>query len=142
MGLARPLATDRMELTMNVLLVYNDGLIESFDTKDDMSQEYTHARLVTYVEEDDEREDRYEVGIELIPVIHSKSRDLPTIRRICSTTFISDYHHSSRPSIDVVCTMISGLKQLIVDGAIVWEGNPEPYLSDESYLNETPEGRI
>ena len=142
MGLEQPLATDRMELTMNVLLVYNDGLIESFDTKDDMSQEYTHARLVTYVEEDDEREDRYEVGIELIPVIHSKSRDLPTIRRICSTTFISDYHHSSRPSIDVVCTMISGLKQLIVDGAIVWEGNPEPYLSDESYLNETPEGRI
>ena len=127
---------------MNVLLVYNDGLIESFDTKDDMSQEYTHARLVTYVEEDDEREDRYEVGIELIPVIHSKSRDLPTIRRICSTTFISDYHHSSRPSIDVVCTMISGLKQLIVDGAIVWEGEPEAYLSDESYLNETPEGRI
>ena len=142
MGLVQPLATDRMELTMNVLLVYNDGLIESFDTKDDMSQEYTHARLVTYVEEDDEREDRYEVGIELIPVIHSKSRDLPTIRRICSTTFISDYHHSSRPSIDVVCTMISGLKQLIVDGAIVWEGEPEAYLSDESYLNETPEGRI
>ncbi len=142
MGLEQPLATDRMELTMNVLLVYNDGLIESFDTKDDMSQEYTHARLVTYVEEDDEREDRYEVGIELIPVIHSKSRDLPTIRRICSTTFISDYHHSSRPSIDVVCTMISGLKQLIVDGAIVWEGEPEAYLSDESYLNETPEGRI
>lgn len=127
---------------MNVLLVYNDGLIESFDTKDDATQEYTHAQLVTYVEEDDEREDCYEVGIELIPIIHSKSRDLPTIRRICSTTFISEYHHGSRPSLDAVCPMISGLKQVIVNGAIVWEGDPEPYLSDESYLNETPEGRI
>ncbi len=127
---------------MNVLLVYNDGLVESFDTKDDMTQEYTHARLSTFVEEDDEREDCYIVGIDLIPIIHSKSRDLPTIRRICSTSFISEYHHSSRPSFDAVCPMISGLKQLIVDGAIVWEGDPEPYLSDESYAQETPEGRI
>lgn len=127
---------------MNVLLVYNDGLVESFDTRDDMSQEYTHAQLVTFVEEADEGEDRYEVGINLIPVIHSKSRDLPTIRRICSTTFISEYHHSSRPSFDVVCTMITGLKQLIVDGAVIWEGNPEPYLADESYANETSEGRV
>lgn len=127
---------------MNVLLVYNDGLVESFDTRDDMSQEYTHAQLVTFVEEADEGEDRYEVGIDLIPVIHSKSRDLPTIRRICSTTFISEYHHSSRPSFDVVCTMITGLKQLIVDGAVIWEGNPEPYLADESYANETSEGRV
>ena len=127
---------------MNVLLVYNDGLVESFDTKDDMSQEYTHARLVTFVEEVEDREDCYEVGIDLIPIIHSKSRDLPTIRRICSETFISDYHHSSRPSLDVVCRMISGLKQLIVDGAIIWEGDPEPYLADESYENEIGEGRI
>ena len=94
---------------MNVLLVYNDGLIDSFDTKDDMSQEYTHARLSTFVEEADTGEDRYEIGIDLVPIIHSNSRDLPTIRRLCSTTFISDYHHSSRPSIDVVCSMISGL---------------------------------
>lgn len=127
---------------MNVLLVFNDGLVESFDTRDDMSQEYTHAQLVTFVEEADEGEDRYEVGIDLIPIIHSKSRDLPVIRRICSTTFISSYHHSSRPSFDVVCSMITGLKQLVVDGAIIWEGEPEPYLSDESYANETPEGRI
>lgn len=127
---------------MNVLLVFNDGVIESFDTKDDMTQEYSHARVSTFVEEDDEREDRYEVGIDLYPVIHSKSRDLPIIRRICSATFVSDYHHSSRPSFDVVCPMISGLKQLIVDGAVVWEGEPEPYLADESYANETPEGRI
>ncbi|MDO4797020.1 MAG: hypothetical protein Q4A01_03265 [Coriobacteriales bacterium] len=127
---------------MNVLLVFNDGLIESFDTKDDMTQEYTHAQLMTYVEEDDDRDDVYEVGIELIPIIHSKSRDLPTIRRICSTTFISEYEHHSRPSFDVVCRMMSGLKQLIVDGAVIWEGNPEPYLSDESYLNEMPEGRV
>ena len=61
---------------MNVLLVFNDGNIESFDTRDDMSQEYTHARLVTYVEEADDGDDRYEVGIELIPNIHSSSRDL------------------------------------------------------------------
>lgn len=127
---------------MNVLLVFNDGLIESFDTREDPSQEYTHAQLVTFVEEADEGEDRYEVGIELIPVIHSKSRDLPVIRRLCSATFISDYHHSSRPSLDVVCPMISGLKQLIVDGAVIWEGEPEAYLSDESYANEVPEGRI
>lgn len=127
---------------MNVLLVFNDGQVESFDTKDDMSQEYTHARLVTFVEEDDERDDCYEVGIDLYPIIHSKSRDLPTIRRICSTTFISEYHHSSRPSFDVVCSMISGLKQLIVDGAVIWEGEPEPYLADESYANERSEGRV
>ncbi len=127
---------------MNVLLVYNDGIVESFDTKDDMSQEYTHARLSTFVEEADEGHNRYEIGIDLIPIIHSKSRDLPTIRRICSTTFISDYHHSSRPSIDVVCRMITGLKQLVVNGYPVWQGEPEPYLSDESYANETSEGRI
>lgn len=127
---------------MNVLLVYNDGMVESFDTKDDMTQEYTHARLDTYVEEVDDRDDCYEVGIDLYPVIHSKSRDLPTIRHICKTTFISDYHHSSKPSLDVVCPMITGLKKLIVNGAVVWEGEPEPYLSDESYANETPEGRI
>ena len=130
------------ESIMNVLLVFNDGQVESFDTKDDMTQEYTHARLVTFVEEDDERDDCYEVGIDLYPIIHSKSRDLPTIRRICSTTFISEYHHSSRPSFDVVCSMISGLKQLIVDGAVIWEGEPEPYLADESYANERSEGRI
>ena len=124
---------------MNVLLVFNDGNIESFDTRDDMSQEYTHARLVTFVEEADEGEDRYEVGIELIPNIHSNSRDLPTIRRLASVSFYSEYHHSSRPSFDVVCPMISGLKMLIVDGATIWEGNPEPYLADESYENEMPE---
>ena len=61
---------------MQVLLVYNDGLVESFDTREDPTQEYTHAQLVTFVEEADEGEDRYEVGIDLIPVIHSKSRDL------------------------------------------------------------------
>ncbi len=120
---------------MNVLLMYNDGLVESFDTRDDMSQEYTHARLVTFVEEGDE-DDRYEVGIDLIPVIHSKSRDLPTIRRICSATFTSSYHHGSRPSFDAVCPLISGLKRLIVDGCVIWEGEPEPYLADESYADE------
>lgn len=124
---------------MNVLLVYNDGLVESFDTKDDMSQEYTHARLVTFVEEDDEQEDRYIVGIDLVPIIHSNSRDLPTIRRICSASFTSSYHHASRPSFEVLCPMISGLRKLIVDGAVVWKGTPEPYLSDESYRNEMPE---
>ena len=124
---------------MNVLLVYNDGVVESFDTKDDMSQEYTHARLSTFVEEDDEQEDRYIVGIDLVPVIHSNSRDLPTIRRICSTSFTSSYRHASRPSFEMLCPMISGLKKLIVDGAIIWEGEPEPYLSDESYKNETPD---
>ncbi len=127
---------------MNVLLVYNDGMVESFDTKDDMTQEYSHARLDTYVEEVDERDDCYEVGINLYPVIHSKSRDLPTIRKICSTTFISDYRHSSKPSLEAVCPMITGLKALVVNGAVIWEGEPEPYLSDESYANETPEGRI
>jgi hypothetical protein len=127
---------------MQILLVYNDGLVESFDTREDPTQEYTHAQLVTFVEEADEGEDRYEVGIDLIPVIHSKSRDLPTIRRICSATFISDHEHSSRPSFDVVCSMISGLKQLIVNGAVIWEGEPDPYLADDSYAGERPEGRI
>ena len=124
---------------MNVLLVYNDGVVESFDTKDDMSQEYTHARLATFVEEDDEQEDHYIVGIDLIPVIHSNSRDLPTIRRICSASFSSSYHHSSRPSFETLCPMISGLRKLIVDGAVIWKGTPEPYLADESYRDETPE---
>lgn len=127
---------------MNVLLVFNDGLIESFDTREDPTQEYTHARIDTFVEELDDRDDAYEVGIDLYPVIHSKSRDLPTIRRIASTTFISEYHHSSKPSIDAVCPMITGLKQLIVNGAVIWEGEPEPYLSDESYADEQSEGRI
>lgn len=124
---------------MNVLLVYNDGQLESFDTTDDASQKYTHARLVTFVEEDSEEEDRYEVGIDLIPQIHSQSRDLPTIRRLCSASFISSYHHMSRPSFEAVCPMISGLKQLIVNGAVIWEGSPEPYLSDESYVHEVPD---
>lgn len=127
---------------MNVLLVFNDGLIESFDTREDASQEYTHARIDTFVEEVEDREDCYEVGIDLIPAIHSNSRDLPTIRRICSTTFISDYHHSSKPSLAAVCPMISGLTKLIVDGVVIWEGEAEPYLSDESYANEISEGRV
>ncbi|MDO4538158.1 MAG: hypothetical protein Q4B54_08350 [Coriobacteriales bacterium] len=126
---------------MHVLLMYNDGLVESFDTKDDMSQEYTHSRLVTFVEETDE-DDRYEVGIDLIPVIHSMSRDLPTIRRVCSATFTSSYHHSSRPSFDAVCPLISGLKRLIVDGCVIWEGEPEPYLADDSYVNEVADSSI
>ena len=127
---------------MNVLLVYNDGLVESFDTKDDATQEYTHARLDTFVEEVEDRDNCYEVGINLYPVIHSKSRHLPVIRRICSTTFISDYRHGSKPSLNAVCPMITGLKQLIINGAVVWEGDPEPYLSDESYEKETSEGRV
>ena len=127
---------------MNVLLVYNDGLVESFDTREDVTQEYTHASLRTFVEEATEGEDHYEIGIDLIPAIHSKSRDLPTIRRICSTTFISDYHHSSRPSLDVVCRMISGLKMLVINGCVIWQGEPEPYLADESYADEVAEARI
>ena len=37
---------------MRVLLVYNDGLIDSFDTIYDPEQEYAHAQLMTFVEED------------------------------------------------------------------------------------------
>jgi transcription elongation GreA/GreB family factor len=41
---------------MRVLLVYNDGLIDSFDTIYDPDQEYAHAQIMTCVEEDDEEE--------------------------------------------------------------------------------------
>ena len=29
--------------------------------------------------------------------------------------------------------MIDGLEKLIVDGAVIWEGEPAPYISDDNY---------
>ena len=105
---------------MRVLLVYNDGLIDSFDTIYDPSQEYAHAQLMTFVEEDEEVEGRFQTGIDLVPIIHT-------------ATFTSSYPHGSRPSLKVVCSMIDGLEKLIVDGAVIWEGEPAPYISDDNY---------
>ena len=51
---------------MRVLLVYNDGLIDSFDTIYDPDQQYAHAQLVTFVEEDDEDERRFMARVEKV----------------------------------------------------------------------------
>lgn len=118
---------------MRVLLVYNDGLIDSFDTIYDPDQEYAHAQLMTFVEEDDETEGRFVAGIDLVPIIHRQAHEQPTIRRICSATFTSDYPHGSAPSIAKVCEMIDGLEKLIVDGSVIWEGDPAPYIADDHY---------
>ena len=120
---------------MRVLLVYNDGLIDSFDTIYDPDQEYAHAQLMTFVEEDESSEGRYVAGINLVPIIHTHSHERPTIRRVCSATFESDYPHGSAPSIAKVCSMIDGLEQLIVDGSVIWQGSPAPYIPDDHYDN-------
>lgn len=119
---------------MRVLLVYNDGLIDSFDTIYDPEQEYAHAQLQTFVEETDE-DGHFVAGIDLIPIVHTHSHERPTIRRICSASFSSDYPHGSRPSISKVCEMIDGLEKLIVNGSVIWEGDPAPYIVDDHYEN-------
>ncbi|MDO5120190.1 MAG: hypothetical protein Q4G41_03410 [Coriobacteriales bacterium] len=119
---------------MRVLLVYNDGLIDSFDTIYDPDQEYAHAQLQTFVEETDE-DGHFVAGIDLIPIVHTHSHERPTIRRICSASFSSDYPHGSRPSISKVCEMIDGLEKLIVNGSVIWEGDPAPYIVDDHYDN-------
>jgi hypothetical protein len=48
---------------MRVILLYNDGLIDSFDTIYDPDQQYAHAQLMTFVEEDEEIEGRFQCGI-------------------------------------------------------------------------------
>ena len=118
---------------MRVVLIYNDGVIDSFDTIYDPEQEYAHAQLVTFVEEDDEEEGRFVTGIDLVPIIHTADHEQPTIRRLCSATFTSDYPHGSRPSIGVACSMIDGLEKLVVDGYVVWQGDPAPYIVDDNY---------
>lgn len=118
---------------MRVVLIYNDGLIDSFDTIYDPDQEYAHAQLMTFVEEDDEIEGRFTTGIDLVPIIHTHAHEQATIRRICTVNFTSSYPHGSRPSIAVVCSMVSGLEKLIVDGAVIWEGEPAPYIADDHY---------
>ena len=127
---------------MNVVLVYNDGLIESFDTREDATQEYTHSRLTTFVEEvdndDDERFRRFRIGIELMPQIHSKSRDLPVTRVLCESRFESEEDHDSSPSFDVVCPLINGLRKLLVDGSVIWEGDETLYMGDDEYADITP----
>ena len=116
---------------MRVLLVYNDGLIDSFDTIYDPDQEYAHAQLVTFVEEDDEVEGKFLTGIDLIPIVHTHSHERPTIRRICSATFTSKYPHGSAPSIAKVCEMIDGLEKLIVSGWVIWEGGAAPSVAGD-----------
>ena len=119
---------------MRVLLVYNDGLIDSFDTIYDPDQEYAHAQLMTFVEEDEENEGMFTTGIDLVPIIHTHAHEQPTSRRLCTVRFSSNYPHGSRPSIPVVCSMVDGLEKLIVDGAVVWEGEPAPYIADDHYV--------
>ena len=120
---------------MRVLLVYNDGLIDSFDTIYDPNQDYAHAQLMTFVEEDEDREGLFTCGIDLVPIIHSGEHEQPKSRRLCSAAFTSDYPHGSRPSIPVTCSMIDGLEKLIVDGSVIWEGEPAPYIPDDNYAN-------
>ena len=120
---------------MRVLLIYNDGLIDSFDTIYDPEQEYAHAQIMTFVEEDDEEEGHFTCGLDLVPIIHTHAHEQPTIRRLATVHFTSTYPHGSRPSIAVVCSMIDGLEKLIVDGSVIWEGEPAPYIADDHYEN-------
>ncbi|MBQ9006959.1 MAG: hypothetical protein IJ092_11400 [Atopobiaceae bacterium] len=118
---------------MRVLMVYNDGLIDSFDTIYDPDQEYAHAQLMTFVEEDEEQEGHFITGIDLVPIVHTHSHELPTTRRLCTVYFTSKYPHGSRPSIAKVCEMVDGLEKLIVNGSVIWEGDPAPYIADDHY---------
>ena len=120
---------------MRVLLVYHDGLIDSFDTIYDPDQEYAHAQLMTFVEEDDEVEGRFRTGIDLVPIVHTHSHEMPTKRRLCTVIFTSRYPHGSRPSIAKVCSMVDGLEKLIVNGSVIWEGEPAAYIVDDHYEN-------
>lgn len=129
---------------MKVMLVYNDGKVDQFESKDNPYQEYTHSQLVSFVEEDQNAEEdggrmRFTVGLEFIPTIDSNNRENPKTRRLCSASFYTTYEHHSAPSIAVVCGMISGLERLVVDGVVIWEGDPGMYMADDSYANELPE---
>ena len=120
---------------MRVLLIYNDGLIDSYDTIYDPDQSYAHAQVMTFVEENVEHEGYYTCGLDLVPIIHTHSHEQPVIRRLASVDFESNHRHVSRPSIPVACSMIDGLEKLIVDGSVIWEGTPAPYMPDDNYEN-------
>ena len=120
---------------MRVLLIYNDGLIDSYDTIYDPEQQYAHAQIMSFVEENVDRENSFVCGLDLVPIIHTHTHEQPVVRRLAAVEFSSSYPHSSRPSIPVVCSMISGLEKLIVDGAVIWEGEPAPYFQDDNYKN-------
>lgn len=126
---------------MKVTLVYNDGNIDSYETAQDAFHSTTHSRLSTFVEEasadaDDDDEKRTVtsiMGIELTPVAGSQEGLPIRSRRIVEITFESDHVRHAAPSIAKVCEYVEGLEKLIVDGVLVWEGNPGIYLPDDGY---------
>lgn len=125
---------------MKVTLVYNDGVVDSYETAQDSFHSTSHARLSTFVEEanpDEDDEDARGVqnimGIEITPVVGTDS-DLPIrSRRIIEVKFISNRVHHGVPSIAKVCEHTEGLMKLAVDGVVVWEGDPGLYLADDGF---------
>lgn len=126
---------------MKVTLVYNDGNIDSYETAQDSFHSTSHSRLSTFVEEtsadidedDEKRTVTMTMGIELTPVA-GREDGLPIrARRIVEINFESDHVRHAAPSIGKVCEYIEGLETLIVDGVVVWHGEPGVYLADDGY---------
>jgi|GEM_PF-1270968 hypothetical protein len=126
---------------MIVTLVYNDGVIDSYETAQDSFHSTSHARLSTFVEEasadastdDEERGVLNVMGLELTPVVGTDS-DFPVrARRLIEIKFTSNRVHHGVPSIAKVCEHTEGLEKLIVDGSVVWEGDAGLYLADDGF---------
>ncbi len=127
---------------MKVTLVYADGVIDSYETARDPFQSTSHARLATFVEEasadaDEDLENRRVLnvmGLELTPIAGNDANgDQVRSKRIVENKFLSDRVHHGVPSVGKVCEHTEGLKMLIIDGAIVWQGDPGLYLADDNY---------
>lgn len=126
---------------MKVTLVYNDGVIDSYETAQDSFHSTSHSRLSTFVEEasadadeDDEKRTVTSVmGLELTPVAGSQESLPIRARRLIEITFESDHVRHAAPSIAKVCEYTDGLEKLIVDGVVVWQGDPGIYLADDGY---------
>ncbi|MGI6754881.1 MAG: hypothetical protein ACOX4F_02550 [Atopobiaceae bacterium] len=127
---------------MKVTLVYNDGVIDSFETAQDSFHSTSHARLSTFVEEanadydgdDEKRTVTNLMGLEITPIADRTDDGYPIRpRRIVEIQFDSDHVHHAVPSVEKVCEHTDGLEKLIVDGVVVWEGDPGIYLADDAF---------
>ncbi|MDD5800383.1 MAG: hypothetical protein PUD09_07095 [Coriobacteriales bacterium] len=128
---------------MKVTLVYNDGNIDSYETAQDSFHSTSHSKLSTFVEEssadadedDEKRTVTMTMGIELTPVAGIEEGLPIRARRIVELNFESDHLRHAAPSIAKVCEFTEGLQMLIVDGVVVWKGDPGVYLPDDGYDN-------
>ena len=126
---------------MKVTLVFNDGVVDSYETAQDSFHSTSHARLSTFVEEasadepvdDEERRVLNIMGLELTPIAGTDN-DLPVrARRLVEIKFLSNRVHHGVPSISKVCEHTEGLEKLVVDGVVVWEGDAGMYLADDGF---------